>query len=224
MYTELFTRIYKVSGGFILLFVFASLGFGQNIEVVTPDGKKVVLKPDKTWEYVVEKPIPTEPQTTNDDTKITDMTQLFIFATKNKKNLEKNGSETEKEYISRLIKFVNETDFDGKKLKDSSVLFDAVFKYNEQLQEFSSSGFVVGQNFVLVKRVNNTEFKGRRLEINFKMPLEKAMKVKNDLRIKIVGFPVEIPKELKFFPTKFIIFNQKTKEIYAEFEGDKLST
>jgi hypothetical protein len=72
MHTELFTGIYKVLGGFILLFVFASSGFGQNIEIVTPDGKKVVLKLDKTWEYVVEKPVPIEPLTTNDDTKITD--------------------------------------------------------------------------------------------------------------------------------------------------------
>lgn len=223
MHTELFTGIYKVLSGSILLFVFAGSDFGQNIEVVTPDGKKVVLKPNKTWEYVVEKPVPIDPITQNDDTKITDITQLFIFATKNKTNLEKNGSETETEYLSRLIKFVNETDFDGKKLKDSSVLFNTDFKYNEQLQEFSSSGYVVGQNYVLVKRVDNTEFKGRRLEIYFKMPPEKAIEVKNDLRVKIVGFPVGVPKELEFFATKIIIFSQKTKEIYAEIEGDKLS-
>ena len=223
MYTELFTGIYKVLGGSILLFAFASLGFGQNIEVVTPDGKKVVLKPNKTWEYVVEKPVPIDPITQKDDTKITDITQLFIFATKNKTNLEKNGSETEKEYLSRLFKFVNETDFEGKKLKDSSVLFNADFKYNERLQEFSFSGYAVGQNYVLVKRVDNTEFKGRRLEVNFKMPLEKAIEVKNDLRVKIVGFPVGVPQELEFFATKIIIFNQKTKEIYAEIEGDRLS-
>lgn len=34
----------------ILLFSFAA--FGQDIEATTKDGKKVILKPDKTWEFV----------------------------------------------------------------------------------------------------------------------------------------------------------------------------
>ncbi len=43
----------------ILIFIILSLQvFGQDIEVTTPEGKKVILKPDKTWLYKEEKTQP----------------------------------------------------------------------------------------------------------------------------------------------------------------------
>lgn len=38
----------------LLILLFAFSVFGQNIEAVTKDGKKVILKPDKSWEYASE--------------------------------------------------------------------------------------------------------------------------------------------------------------------------
>jgi hypothetical protein len=46
---------------FILVAFLTSFTFGQNIEATTKDGRKVILKPDQTWEYVTASSLSNKP-------------------------------------------------------------------------------------------------------------------------------------------------------------------
>jgi hypothetical protein len=207
----------------LFIFIFAVTVAGQ-VRATTEDGKKVILKSDGTWEHVVEKPDSPRVSTPDDKTPISNYNALVKFAQINEEQLKKSEFETEEQYLARLEKYVNETEFENKKLSESSLLMPSVeFRYDAESQEFSTYIFSFG-GFKIVDR-KSSMFMPNYARITFKASPSDAKEIKSNLRLKVVGFPVapEYGRELHFFGTKFIVFDGQTNKIYAEIEGSKLN-
>src|SRR5260221_14409696 len=93
-----------------------SLCFGQKpIEALLPDGRRVVLKRDKTWDYIAGQ----RPNQQADPLRVETLESLVALMKKSPEAFIQNESETQDEYFSKLRSYFDKTDLNGRKLKDT---------------------------------------------------------------------------------------------------------
>lgn len=186
------------------------------IEAVTQEGKKVILKPDKTWDYA---PIP---KTKEEKTSQTD--DAFIFTKENLRTLTKSEFETEAQYQSRLIGFYTKL---GKPFVIKSQ--PSFFSYYAESQRFRVSIYGEGK----IKFVERRFGMNSSTTIAFDFPIDpiEASKIKDDVEFYIYGYPAgfDMFDELQFIATKVEVKDKKngrvyfTKDIPSYFTGKALS-
>ncbi len=206
----------------ILLFLFCPLHLVAQTIAITEEGKKVILKSDKTWEYLSEKP--TENKSASSDTKIVgdDIKTLAKFIPTIKSKLEKSEFETEEQYLRRLELFFSETKFNEKPLEDTVLIFSPELRYDAENQEFSVLPYLMQSSGVRIDFVawSYGRFSSNKIKfLQFKISTEKAQKEKPDIALAVYGVPVgyeEILNTIKFIPAKYVFFNKNTNEIYSE--------
>lgn len=193
---------------FILILAFTA--FGQ-IEATTTDGKKVILKKDGTWEYVVEK-LKNEVKATN-KIEADNYSDVLSFSRNLIPETKKSEFETESEYKIRLRKFVKEKQFNGKPIAE--ICFDAkplVFYYKAESQRFTATFY--GLEYL---DRSYSSFSMKTLDFDFSMSPENAKTAKPLIKFFIFGFPVENNASgIGIVPTRIIAVNSDSNEIYLD--------
>jgi hypothetical protein len=199
---------------------------------ITADGRKVVLKPDKTWEYQAAKPTPTP---ANEQLIEADNVADVIKAVQAlETDLKKSEFETETEYAARVrLLFSQKQNKSGRALDQTVLVFDDTSSYDAERQLFTLSPRFLrvnipetfyGTSIVRLSRVVLAErFAGSWLEdrsqvgFTFSMDPETARKVKPNLALAIYGVPVQVRgNDLSIVPLKYVALNKLTGERYAE--------
>jgi hypothetical protein len=200
----------------IFIFLFSFVAFGQtNITVTTEDGKKVVLKSDKTWEYVIESP---KKETANQSTgsfSVDNIEDVKKFSKSISQEVKKSEFETEDQYIKRLTKLANEKQFNGKPIKQIAFLIEPLsFDYLAEGQTFNVTVYGESNGVTFVDRDRYGSFSRNSIRRDFNMSPEKAKELKPLMEIIILGFPVRSDYRLEAVPTQMIIRNKNTGEVY----------
>ncbi len=188
--------------------------FSQNIVATTADGKKVVLKSDKTWEYVVDVPKPQAVVQPNNKFAIDDLKAVEEFTFINGKEIEKSEFETEDQYQQRLAKFAEEKQFNGKSIKEIAFAVDPLyFGYSAETQSFKVT--IYGSLSPEFVKRSDSYFSQNIIDFSFKMSPQKAQELKTLMQIVVLGFPVKKSNyQLQVVATQIIVRNQNTGEIY----------
>ncbi|MEP6707099.1 MAG: hypothetical protein ABJC05_06245 [Pyrinomonadaceae bacterium] len=198
----------------LLLLLFApSLSFGQKpIEVSLPDGQKVLLKPDKTWDYVPS-PAPNQPA---DRLRVEPLESLVALIKKSPEVFIQDESETQEQYFSKLRNYFNKTDLNGKKLKDTFFLLKTDFTYHAEEQEFTTTYDLFNTNYTIASRVNGV-YAHAFPELSLKTPSDKATELKPHLRLAVNALPVgPVDSErVMILPVKYVIYDDRDNKILA---------
>jgi hypothetical protein len=198
----------------IFIFLFSFVAFGQtNITATTEDGKKVVLKSDKTWEYVIESP---KKETVNQSTgnfSVDNIEDVKKFSKSISQEVKKSEFETEDQYIKRLTKLANEKQFNGKPIKQIAFLAKTVLYYSAENQTFDITVFGGEDDITFVDR-SRDYFSRTFTRRHFNMSPEKAKELKPLMETIILGFPVRSDYLLEVVPTQIIVRNKYTGEVY----------
>lgn len=202
----------------LLLLFLPSASLGQKaIEVSLPDGRKAVLKPDKTWDYV--RP-PAKPGTTN-----TGDTQLFVEPLEALVALMKKTpavftrgeteTETEADYFSKLNTYFDKTILKGRKLKDIFFLLPTDFDYQIEKDELVAFVGFLDDKYNLVSRKDGVYQHDTRI-LKLKLSFFDAREVKPFLRVAVNALPVEINKSgrVRLLPVKYVIYDDRDKKIF----------
>jgi hypothetical protein len=219
----------------ILTLILVSSAYGQNIEATTDDGKKVILKPDKTWTFKTESQVSEQkPLTKLPVPFVGDSLVKVTEFSENLKNIEKTEFENEEEYKNRLRTLLEQTTFDNKKLNEIVFVFKPQTRYNADDQSFSFSTIFLEIEDTSLSRERKygsygIDLMGERSSYGFlrlykdfevKMLPKKAQEVKENIRLAVYGFPIEVHAYknagLSFIPNRFILFNNQTGEIYFD--------
>jgi hypothetical protein len=224
----------KNKNNLILILSFCCSAFGQTMEATTTDGRKVILNPDKTWSFKVEPQKTSQvlskmpiPFTGDSLVKVTELAETLT-------NLKKSEFETEEQYKTKLRNLIRETKFGDKKIEEIVFVFDSGFRYNAENQKFNlSTIFIKIEDIMSVPNQKYGEYRIRLIgekndygfsnlyrDFELKMLPDKAQEVKDNLRLAIYGFPVEVRAyknaDLDFAPLRYVVFNNKTGEIYLD--------
>jgi hypothetical protein len=200
----------------IFIFLFSFVAFGQtNITATTEDGKKVVLKSDKTWEYVIESP---KKETVNQSTgnfSVDNIEDVKKFSKSISQEVKKSEFETEDQYIKRLTKLANEKQFNGKPIKQIAFLTEALsFNYSAEDETFNVGVFGQSGGVTFVSRNRSGRFSRDIISGRFNMSPEKAKELKPLMETIILGFPVGSDYQLDVVPIQIIVRNKNTGEVY----------
>lgn len=220
---------------FVLMFAFSA--FGQNGQVVTDNtGKKILIKPDGKWEYLIEKPVISE---SGKNLIADDGSNIANLLMKYRDQMKKSEFETENEYADRIKKFLKSTTntMSGKPLSETTVILEGTDHYNAETQTFWFNYVEYQINNIDKKQKISFDFveRGRaywtrfnlwlgNTDLRFKVEPKKASEIKSDLAVAVVGWPVEIdhgyiavesgPHTISIVPRRYTAFNKKTGEIY----------
>jgi hypothetical protein len=211
------------TSSFIILFLFVFV-FGQDhttklLIATTEDGRKVILKADKTWEYEIESSKNELNQVIQKSQTIKTLQMPFIgnnlaevtdFIDSIKDKIEKSEFETEAQYRNRIKKLVAETKFENKLLNEIVFVTTPKFYFNAEKQTFNIS-FSDLKFEIESKTVRQSKFKDYSLQISkrralfdnfdytaffpeiiFNMSPQRAKEVKQNLRVAIYGSPVKV--------------------------------
>ena len=149
-------------------------------------------------------------------------------------SLTKSEFETEKQFIERLRKILSDTKVPntGHRLDNCVFVFKVGAPYDAEQQKFRVgvpqvpsplNGNAVYK--ILFSRRVGHEWQGWYQMPDWQIPMEpsKAQELKPDLRVAVYGMPVfamkfktKVLHFLYFVPTKYVLFNQRTGEIYKE--------
>jgi len=207
------------------------------IEAITKDGKKVVLKSNKTWDYAKEVTASEKPKENLPIKKLPvpfladNVKEVLAFLAKDEWQFRKSEFETEQEYSNRLSKIQYETSTTKKPLTDVVFIFPLKQDYDAERETFSFElynflDYRTVSTLKLVRRRNN-EYLVYEPSFSFKMPREQARKVAYNLKVAVFGYPVKIDNsykddsKLSFFLKRLVVFNEGTGDIYHELENFK---
>lgn len=197
----------------LLLLVFAPcLSFGQKpIEVSLPDGRKVLLKPDKTWGHIPSQ----SPTQQTEPLRVEPLESLIALMKKSPEVFTQDESETQEEYFSKLRSYFNKTELNGKKLKDTFFLLQTDFTYHAEEQEFTTT-FDFNTKYVIASRLNGV-YNYAHPELSLKMPPDKATELKPYLRLAVNALPVSLwsSERVMLLPVKYVIYDERDKKILA---------
>lgn len=157
-------------------------------------------------------------------TEPTDFSKLAEFA-KHLGNFFLNGeNETEEAYVARVLKFVDETKLDSRPLSKSSVLLSPTTSYDTNAQRFSMLLNIPGTKSVQIVERKSGVYQPDLKVVSFEMPKKSVNDFKTEMGLLAVGFPVGTAEndDILFFPTKYIVYNKNTGEIYKRIGGNKL--
>lgn len=217
---------------------------GQTEQILTDNtGKKIRILADGKWEYVIEKPVSSEP---SKGIVADDRQALAALLTKHRDQLKKSEFETESEFSKRLKEFLASVTnpVSGKSLSEATVIIDGADNYNAETQTFSFSygayrikqiGIEEKVDFDFVERRSSYWFSFTSMwmgaGLRFKIEPKKASEIKADLAIAVIGWPVNIDHgyiasessshTISIAPRRYIVFNKKTGEVYVRIEEPK---
>ncbi|MDQ6787850.1 MAG: hypothetical protein M3033_13670 [Acidobacteriota bacterium] len=212
----------------ILLLVLGSTELGQtkNITATTEEGKKVILKPDKTWDYEQVKKSGNIFSNTNGKRIVgDDALKVVNFFESIKNKILKGASESEKEYLARLDKVTSEIKFNGKPLNKTVFVIEPDLRYDAEGQTFTvlvsiSNNIFKENNFSLEPRKwQYGKFTLHYTYLQLKISVAKAKTDTSNIQLAIYGFPVgfeKVSRKIAFVPLKYVFFNKKTGEIYSD--------
>ncbi len=202
----------------LFVFVLSLSAFGQtkNIIATTEDGKRVVLNPDKTWEYKTETP-KRERISQPENVLSTDSPEdIKSFVNSISEELQKNEFETEEEYQRRITKLIKEKQFNGKPINQIGfVVEDFSPSYSAEEQSFTLFITPSQKNLRLVDRKYG-RFTVTHIDKLFKMSPEKAKESKSLMEVIVYGLPIEYSNYLGFevVPTQMVVRNKNSGKIY----------
>jgi len=199
---------------------------------LSDSGRKVVLHPDKTWEYAPDKkasPIAAE----SSDIILSDATSLRSALESIKDKLVKSDFETAAQYYGRVRSLLSETlnKKTGRPLSETVVMLDGFASYDAEKQKFVFSSFAYKLHQISardrddIRIVKTSEgrwfqsdlFGDALSEFAFSMPPDKAQEAKPDLALLVYGLPVEVGYSgVSILPLRYAAYNRRTKEIYAK--------
>ena len=197
----------------LLLLLAPSLSFGQKrIEVSWPDGRKVLLNPDKTRDYILRQ----TPNQQADRLRVEPLESLIALMKKSPEVFTQNESETQDEYFSKLRNYFNTTDLNGKKLKDTFFLLQTEFTYLAAEQKFTTRFDIFNTNFSLASRVNGV-YSYAFPELSLKIPPETATDLRAYVRLAVNALPVGLvdSERVRLLPVKYVIYDDRDKKILA---------
>jgi hypothetical protein len=215
----------------ILLLIFNCFVFGQDINATSEDGKRVILKPNGTWTYVVPlqtgqaqlKPEDVESSKSKRNLISDDPIAVGKFFPTIERKISKSQFETEAEYGKRILDFLKNTKFKGKPL-DQLVFVDDLYSiYDAESERFvatvSSIKVLSGttESFVILTKQRYGIYNKYEDLFGFDISPKEAQKIKPNLRVAIYGFPVRFEdynNRLYIAPLKIEVFNNETGEIY----------
>lgn len=222
-----FLRVCVVVSGFLFLTAPGSAQIAEQI-ITDSSGRKIILKTDKTWDFVVEKSataVSKGKKIVGDDAK-----QIAGILSTIKDKLAKSEFETEQAYRERLRLLLQNTSnpASGKSLAETVIIFQGLDIYDaeEEIFSFSFSGFYFIHRMnkstpplSLVTRDSGywrTLRRGHSDSLELKMPAATAQLIKPDLALAVFGSPVEVDSSgnVSLVPVKFVAFNLKTGEEY----------
>lgn len=194
---------------FILIFSFAVVG--QNIIATTDGGEKVILKPDKTWEYAV------KPKTVAQTNDRQGFDNAFEFAKNNFDKIKKSEFETEAEYKKRLAEFYKPLQ---KENEFSFIARPSLFTYDAEERSFYVLIFKADSKTRLVDRTFGL-YTSAAIRFNFPIDPAEAAKIKDQVEFIVYGFPVDFYpggflNELQVLPSRVEIKDKTTGKIYFE--------
>jgi hypothetical protein len=196
----------------LLLFV-PSLSFGQKpIQVPLPDGRKLLLKPNKTWNYIPEQAANQK----NDPLRVETIESLIALMRKSPEVFTQEESETQDDFFAKLRSYWNKTELNGRSLKDTFFVLQTEFTYLAEEQKFTTRFELFNRNFYIVGRVNGI-YSYAFTELSLKIPPEKATELKPYLRLAVNALPVslESSERVRLLPVKYVIYDDRDKTILA---------
>jgi len=196
----------------MLLFA-PSLCFGQKpIEALLPDGRKIVLKRDKTWGYIAGQ----TPNQQPDPLRVETLESLVALMKKSPEAFTQNESETQEEYFSKLKSYFDKADLNGKKLKDTFFLLQTDFTYHSEEQEFTTRFDIFNTNYSIASRVNGV-YSYAFPVLSLKMSPERATELKPHLRLAVNAVPINLgsSERVRLLPVKYVIYDDRDKKILA---------
>lgn len=202
------------------------------IEATTKDGKKVLLKSDKTWDYIVEESKTDESKEilpiekleipfTGDDVK-----EISAFYKEFRGKLAKNQYETEQEYKTRLQTIPFESSGIKKTANEIVFVIDGNHRYDAEKEIFlysiKSYPSIAFSPLRFVKYFSQGGYMSNTPVFSFKMPLSQAKREGYFIKVAIFGYPVELDESnssyplLSFFIKRIVVFNTISGDIYYE--------
>lgn len=202
----------------LLLLLLPSVSFGQRaIEVSLPDGRKAVLKPDKTWDYV-RPPAKAGGSKAGDTQLLVEPLGALVALMKKTPAVFTRGeteTETEADYFSKLNTYFDKTILKGKKLKDTFFMLPTDFDYQIEKDELIAFVGFLDDKYNLVSRTNGVYGSETRI-LKLKLPFFDAREVKPFLRVAVNALPVEIDKSgsVRLLPVKYVIYDDRDMKIF----------
>lgn len=218
----------------VLVIWLSGIVMAQDDTAIDSRGRKIVLKPDKTWEYASAQPSPLypihgKPIVGHDLARLARLVEA--------KGLKKSEFETEKEYRDRVKAWAQLTTNPqtGLPLSNTVLVLDGVTTYDAETQRMSVSGYEVARRtnylvaysnrYVLSAELRLVEWtnhdwaeKPFAHKLSFTMSPGQAKSVKPDLSLAIYGTPVTattegVPK-LLLVPAKYVLFDRTSGDVY----------
>ena len=210
---------------FILLPFFAELVVGQPDQIVTDNaGRKIVLKADKTWDFLVVKP----PPPVSDKRIVSDQVEEIANLLESiKAKIVKSEFETQTQYLNRIREITANTQNPktNKPLDKTVFVFRNDGSYNAEKGTFHFSLF--SRSIEMRRSLQfGLEYSGNywvgliadSMLPTFRMAPDQAQIVKPDLALAVYCVPVALDygPRVVAVPLRFVAFNVKTNEVYAE--------
>jgi hypothetical protein len=214
----------------ILIAAFAVLAQSEQI-VRDPAKRKEIQKTDNRLAYVQERPPMAKSALTivGDDYLI-----IWQLVETHANPLTKSEFETGKQFIERLRKILSDTKVPNTdhRLDNCIFIFKVDVPYFAEQQEFRVSIDTApspsngnANDKILFSHWVTSEWQVYQMLPRWQIPMEpsKAQEAKPDLRMAVYGMPLfatgsnnKLAHVLRFVPTKYVLFNQRTGEIYKE--------
>ncbi len=201
----------------LFVFVLSLSAFGQtkNIIATTEDGKSVVLKPDKTWEYKTETSKRERISQPENVLSMDSPQDVKSFVNSISEELQKSEFETEEEYQRRITKLIKEKQFNGKPINQIGfVVEDVSPRYSAEEQSFTL--IMSSQKNLRLVDHKYGMFTGTLIHKLFKMSPEKAKESKSIMEVIVYGLPIKYSNYFGFevVPTQIVVRNKNSGEIY----------
>lgn len=197
----------------LLLLLAPCLSFGQKPnEVSLPVGRKVLLSPDKTWDYIPSQ----SPNQQAEPLRVESLESLIALMKKSPEVFTQDETETQEEYFSKIRSYFNKTELNGKKLKDTFFLLTTDFTYYAEEQEFTTDRYLLNVNYNIVSRVHGVYSYGFP-KLSLKVPPEKAAELKPYLRLAVNALPITLvsSERVRLLPVKYVIYDDRDKKVLA---------
>ncbi len=207
----------------ILVLSFTSVILCQTQTATTTDGKKVILKPDMTWEYVQKKPETTPaPKIESNYINFKGDNRDDIDAFLKLHPYEKGEYETMDEFKARFETH-KKTKIErlNKNVEDIVVVGKSSLNYDAETKSFKPDlirldiATNLGPFLRFYTAPNFKQIADRRIYLVFSVSPEKA-KNKNNMRFAVYGTPIG-NSVAEIVPRKIVVFDTTTGEIYKVF-------
>jgi hypothetical protein len=206
----------------ILILIFSFTLLGQTQTATTTDGRIVILKPDKTWDYAEEKKVPAtikiEPNYINFKGDNWEDLKTFLKL----QAYQKGEFETMAQFKARFETYKKtKMELLKKNVEDTVVVGISALNYDGETKSFKPDFMKldvekgIGPTLRFYTSPNFGQTNDRRMYLAFSVSPEKA-KNKHNIRFAIYGTPIgSFLSEI--IPRKIVVFDTTTGEIFKEF-------